>query len=123
MRVNPMMRTRMPALAIIVALLGFWVQGNAQALCPQLIRLRSEAQETLKQSRTVPASERCYMYNRLSLAWSAVAQYANDNRESCHISISSLDEFERYHREAVEGRDNVCAGCPLRTCPADVIQR
>jgi hypothetical protein len=36
MRVNPMMRTRMPALAIIVALLGFCVQANAQAPCPQI---------------------------------------------------------------------------------------
>ena len=123
MRVNPMMRTRMPALAIIVALLGFCVQANAQALCPQLTRLRNEAQETLKQSRTVPASERCYMYNRLSRAWDAVVQYANDNRESCHISISSLNEFERYHSEAAKGRDNVCAGRPLRPYPPDIIQR
>jgi len=123
MRVNPMMRTLMPALAIIVALLGFCVQANAQALCPQLTRLRNEAQETLKQSRTVPASERCYMYNRLSRAWDAVVKYANDNRESCHISISSLNEFERYHSEAVKGRDNVCAGRPLRPYPPDIIQR
>ena len=105
MRVYPMMRTRMPT--IMLALLGFCVQANAQALCPELARLRNEAQETLKQSRTVPASERCYMYNRLSRAWDAVVQYANDNRESCHISISSLNEFERYHSEAVKGRDNL----------------
>jgi len=117
-----MMRTRMPALTII-ALLGFCVQANAQALCSELTRLHREAQEALKQSRTVPASERCYMYNRLSLAWSAVAQYANDNRESCHISISSLNEFERYHREALEGRDNVCAGRPLHPYPPDIFQR
>ena len=113
MRVNPMMRTRMPALAIIVALLGFCVQANAQALCPQLTRLRNEAQETLKQSRTVPASERCYMYNRLSRAWDAVVQYANDNRESCHISISSLNEFERYHSEAVRGATMSAQAAPF----------
>jgi hypothetical protein len=107
MRGNPMMRTRMPALTII-ALLGFCIQANAQAPCPELTRLRSEAQEALKQSMTVPASERCYMYIRLSVAWGAVAQYANDNRESCHISIPSLNEFEQYHREAVKDRDNVC---------------
>jgi hypothetical protein len=115
-----MMRTSMAALTI-TALLGFLIQANAQELCPELTRLRSEAQETLKQSRTVPASERCYMYNRLSVAWGAVAQYANDNRESCHISMPLLDEFERYHREAVKGRDNVCAGRPLRPYPADII--
>jgi hypothetical protein len=117
-----MMRTCMPALTII-ALLGVCIQANAQELCPELTRLRSEAQEALKQSRTVPASERCYIFNRLSVAWGVVAQYANDNRESCHISVPSLNEFERYHREAVQGRDNVCAGRPLRPYPADVIQR
>ena len=122
MRGNTNMRTRMPALTII-PLLGFCIQANAQALCPELIRLRSEAQEALKQSRTVPASERCYMYNRLSVAWGAVAQYANDNRESCGISLPSLSEFERYHREAVKDRDNVCAGRPIRPYPPDIIQR
>ena len=53
MQGNPMMRTRMPALTII-ALLGFCIQANAQAPCPELTRLRSEAQEALKQSMTVP---------------------------------------------------------------------
>lgn len=117
-----MVRTRMPALTII-ALLGFCIEANAQALCPELTRLRSEAQEALKQSRTGPASERCYMYNRLSEAWRSVAQYANDNRESCYISSASLNEFEQYHREAVRDRDNVCAGRPLRPYPPDIIQR
>ena len=122
MRGNTNMRTRMPALTII-PLLGFCIQANAQALCPELIRLRSEAQEALKHSRTVPSSERCYKYIRLSLAWGEVAQYANDNRESCHVSITSLNEFERYHREAVKDRDNVCAGRPIRPYPPDIIQR
>jgi hypothetical protein len=117
-----MMRTRIPALTSI-ALLGFCIQADAQAPCPELTRLRSEAQEALKQSMTVPASERCYIYVRLSVAWGAVAQYANDNRESCHISIPSLNEFEQYHRKAVKDRANVCAGRPLRPYPADVIQR
>ena len=119
---NTAMRRRMPPLAII-ALLGLCIQANAQPPCPELTRLRSEAQEAVKQSRTVPASERCYRYIRLSVAWGAVAQYANDNRESCHISTPSLNEFEQYHREAVKDRDNVCAGRPLRPYPADVIQR
>jgi hypothetical protein len=118
MRGNAIMRARMPALAIIVALLGFCVQANAQALCPQLTRLRNEAQETLKQSRTVPASERCYMYNRLSRAWDAVVQYANDNRESCHISISSLNEFERYHSGSKRARQ-----CLRRPAPSPISTR
>jgi hypothetical protein len=122
MRVNPMMRTFFPALAI-TATLGIYAQANAQTLCPELTRLRGEAQEVLKQSRKVPPSERCYAYNRLSLAWGAVAQYANDNREACHISDSSLNDFERYRREAGEGRDNVCAGRPLRLYSAEIIQR
>jgi hypothetical protein len=42
------------------------------------------------------------MYSRLSVAWGAILQYANNNRESCHISILSLNEFEQYHREAVK---------------------
>jgi hypothetical protein len=117
-----LMQTRMPALTII-ALLGLCIQANAQAPCSELTGLRSEAQEALKLSMTAPASERCYTYIRLSVAWGAVAQYANDNRESCHISMPSLNEFEQYHREAVKDRDNVCAGRPLRPYPADVIQR
>jgi hypothetical protein len=111
----------MPAFTII-ALLGFSIQANAQALCPELARLRGEAQVTLKQSRAAPASERCYIYGRLSNAWEAVARYANDNRESCHISVRSLNDFERYHSEAVKDRDNVCAGRPLRPYGADIIQ-
>jgi len=112
----------MPALAITV-LMGCCIRANAQAPCPELTRLRSEAQEALKQSRTVPATERCYMYNRVSAAWGAVAQYANDNRERCHISIASLNELGQYHRAAVKDRDNICTGRPLRPYPADVIQR
>ena len=117
-----MMRTPVPALTVI-ALLGFCIQAEAQAPCPELTRFHGEAQEILKQSRTVPASERCNIYIRLSMAWGAVAQYANDNRESCRISLPSLNEFERYHREAVNDRANVGAGRPLRPYRADVIQR
>jgi hypothetical protein len=42
MRGNPMMRTRMPALTII-ALLGFCIQANAQAPCPELTPLKQSA--------------------------------------------------------------------------------
>ena len=117
-----MMRPLVPALTMI-ALLGFCIQANAQASCPELARLRSEAQAALKQSRSVPTSERCYRFNRLSEAWGDVAQYANDNRESCQISVASLNDFERYRREALKDRDNVCAGRPLRPYGADIIQQ
>jgi hypothetical protein len=43
----------------IVTLLGFSVQASAESVCPELTRLRMEAQHALKESRTVPASERC----------------------------------------------------------------
>ena len=32
-------------------------------------------------------------------------------------------KVERYHREAVQARDNACAGRPLRPFPPDIIQR
>jgi hypothetical protein len=121
MRANNMMRACVLTFAIM-ALFGFCIQTTAQAQCPELARLRGEVQAALKQSRTVSPSERCYIYGRLSNAWGAVARYANDNRESCHISVASLSDFERYHSEAVKDRDNVCAGRPLRPYGADIIQ-
>jgi hypothetical protein len=117
-----MMPTHMPGLTII-ALAGFCIQANAQDRCPELTRLRSEAAEALKQTTTVPASERCESYNRLSMARRAIAYYASDYRESCDISILSLSELEKYHRDAVKARDNVCAGRPVRPYPPDIIQR
>ena len=117
------MRTHVPALAMI-ALVGFCGQANAQARCPELTRLRSETAEASTPIRgLVPTSDRCVAYIRLSMAWGAIAQYANDHRELCDISIASLSEFEKYHREAVRVRDNACAGRPLRAFPADIIQR
>jgi hypothetical protein len=116
-----MMQVRIPISAAL-ALLGFCIHANAQTPCPELVRLRNEAQEALKQSMIASAAERCYRYNRLSEAWSAVAQYANDNRNSCPVSIASLSEYERYHDRAIKDRDNVCAGRPLRPYGADIIQ-
>jgi hypothetical protein len=110
----------MPALATM-ALIGFCAHANAQARCPELTRLRSEAAAALKQ--TVPASDRCEAYHRVSMAWGAIAQYASDNRAPCDISIPTLDDFEKYHREAVTARDNVCAGRPAHPYPADIIRR
>jgi len=114
------MRKHMPALAMM-ALAGFCSQASAQARCPELSRLRGEAAEASKQ--LIPASDRCGAYTRFSMAWGAIAQYANDHRELCDISIPSLSDFEKYHREAVTARDNVCAGRPARPYPPDVIQR
>ena len=115
------MRTLLPALAMIV-LGGFCNQANAQAQCPELTRLRSEAAEASKPTRRALTSNRCEAYIRSSMAWGVMVQYANDHRELCNISIRSLSEFEKYHREAVSARDNVCAGRPIRPFPPEIIQ-
>jgi hypothetical protein len=108
----------------MIALVGFCGQANAQARCPELTRLRSEATEASPpmRGRLVPTSDRCQAYIRLSMAWGAVAQYANDHRELCDISVVSLSDFDKYHREAVSMRDNACTGRPVRPFPPDIIQ-
>ena len=119
-----MMLMYMPSLTIIaLALAVFCIQANAQDRCPELTRLRNEAAEALKQTRTVAASERCLSYNRLSRARGAIAQYASDHRESCDISIVLLSDLEKYHCDAVKDRNNACAGRPVRPYPPDIIQR
>jgi hypothetical protein len=116
------MRSVIPAVAMI-ALVGFCSQANAQARCPELTRLRSEAAGTVQRATgLVPTPDRCERYIRISMAWDAVVQYANDHRESCDVSLPSLNEFEKNHREAVSARDNVCAGRPLRPFPPDIIR-
>jgi len=116
------MRTSIPALAMI-ALVGFCSQTRAQGRCPELIRLRSEAADALKKTRGVPTSDRCAAYIRYSVAWGTIVQYANDHRELCDISVASLSDFDKYRREAVTARDNVCAGRPAHPYPPDIIQR
>jgi len=117
-----MTRMSLPALAMM-ALVAFCSQANAQARCPELTRLRSEAAEASKQVMGIPRSGRCEAYIRFSMAWNEVAHYANENREVCDISLPSLSEFETRHREAVTARDNVCTSRPARAFPADVILR
>jgi hypothetical protein len=116
------MRTLVPALALM-ALAGFCSATSAQTQCPELTRLRSEAAEASKPTWRALISDRCAAYIRSSMAWDVMVQYANDHRESCGISIGTLREFEKYHREAVNARDNVCAGRPVRPFPPDIIQR
>ena len=112
------MRTHMPALAM-AALIGFCSQVNAQAECPELARLRGEAAEAVKQMPGGPVG-RCQAYNRFSAAWDAIAQYANDHRESCDVSLSQI---ERRRHEAERARDNVCAGRPRHPFPPEIIRR
>jgi hypothetical protein len=116
------MRTLIPALAM-TALAGFCSHASAQAQCPELTRLRSEAVEASKPMTRALTSSRCEAYIRSSMAWADLVQYANDHRESCDISIRSLSDFETYRREAATARDNVCAGRPARPFPPEIIRR
>jgi hypothetical protein len=96
------------ALAMTV-LSGACNQASAQDRCPELARLRSDAAHAAEQMG-VPTSERCVEYTYFSVAWGAIARYANDHRELCGISALSLDEIDKRHREAIRARENVCAG-------------
>ena len=107
----------------MIAIVWLGVQAEAQAPCPDYVRLRNGATEAWKQAMRVPRSERCGALYHASLAAEATLKYADNNRESCDISVPLLNQVEGYHREAVQARDNACAGRPLRPFPADIIQR
>jgi hypothetical protein len=111
-----------PALAMI-AIVGLGVQVEARMPCQEYLRLRNAATEAWKQAMRVPPSERCGALYHASLAAEATLKYADNNRESCAISVQLLNQVEVSHREAVPARDNVCAGRPLRPHQADIIQR
>lgn len=117
---NPVLRMRWPALAIF-ALVGLCSDANAQANCPELVRLRGEAAEAAKQMAGVPG--RCEAYIRFSRAWGEIFRYADDHRELCGVSGELLGEFEKRYREAAKARDDVCAGRPVQSFPPDIIKR
>jgi hypothetical protein len=107
----------------LIAIVGLGVQVEAQAPCPEYVRLRNAAAEAWEQAMRAPPSERCGALYHASLAAEATLKYANHNRESCDISVPLLNHVDRYHRETVQARDNACAGRPLRPFPADIIRR
>lgn len=113
---------KMPAVTMI-AIVWLGVQAEAQTPCPELLRLRSAATEAWKDAMRVPPSERCAALYHASSAAEATLKFANDNRDSCNVSVTMLNQVEGYHSEAVQARDNACAGRPLRPYPADIIQR
>ena len=117
-----MTRIGVPAFTMI-AIVWLGVQAEAQTPCPELVRLRNAATEAWKQAMRVPPSERCGALYHASLAAEATLRYADNNRESCNISVPLLNQVEEYYREAVQARDNVCAVRPLRPYPPDIIQR
>src|SRR5882724_4670965 len=100
---------RVPAFTMI-AIVVLGAQAEAQAPCPELVRLRNAASEAWKQAMRVPPSERCGALYHASLAAEATLKYTDNNRESCDISVQLLNQVEGYHREAVLARDNACAG-------------
>src|SRR5439155_21826317 len=117
-----MMLKRVPAFTMI-AILGLGVQVEAQTPCQEYLRLRNAATEAWKQAMRAPLSERCGALYHASLAAEATLKYADNNRESCDISVQLLNQVEGYHREAVLARDNACVGRPLRPYPADIVPR
>jgi len=90
--------------------------------CPELVRLRNAATEAWKQAMRAPRSERCGALDQASSAAEATLAYADNNRGACNISVPLLNHVEGYRREALQARDSVCAGRPLRPYPPDIIQ-
>jgi hypothetical protein len=115
-------RALVPAFALI-AFAGSTSQLRAQEQCPELTRLRSQVAETVKRSLGAPSPERCEAYVRISMDWAQAAQYASDHRASCGLGERALGDLEKQHREAVQQRDNICAGRPGRAYPPDIIAR
>ncbi len=106
----------------MIATAWFAVQAQAQPPCPEVVRLRNAATEAWKEAMRAPQPERCGALDHAAMATEATLNYANNNRESCNISVRLLNDVEGYHRDAVQARDNVCAGRPLRPYPADIIR-
>jgi hypothetical protein len=107
----------------MMAIVGFAVQAQAQAPCPELMQLRNAASEAWKQAMRAGPSQRCGALYHASLAAEVTLKYANNNHASCDVSDPLLNQLEGYHREAVQAHDNACAGRPLRPYPADIIKR
>jgi len=112
---------------IVLATIGLGIPSlgipaEAQTPCPDLIRLRNAATAAWKQAMSVPRSERCGALYHAALTTEATLKLANNTHDSCDMSGRLLNDVERSHREAVQARDNACAGRPLRPYPPDIIQ-
>jgi hypothetical protein len=87
-----MTRIGMPAVTLI-AMVWLGAQAEAQAPCPELVRLRNAATETWKEAMRAPPSERCGALYRASSAAEATLNYANSNRFDPIPQISSNVEI------------------------------
>src|ERR1700752_780574 len=94
---------RVPAFTMI-AIVGLGIQVEAQTPCPELKQLRNPAQAAWKQAMSAPPSERCGALYHAFLAAEATLKYADNNRESCDISVQLLNQVEGYHREEEQAR-------------------
>jgi hypothetical protein len=106
----------------VIAIAWLGAQAQAQTPCPEVVRLRNAATEAWTVAMRAPQPERCGALDHASLAAEATLNYASNNREACNISVRLLNDVEGYHRDAIQARDNVCAGRPLRPYPADIIR-
>jgi hypothetical protein len=97
--------------------------GGSESTVPGIGAAAQRGLRAWKQAMRVPPSQRCGALYHASLAAQVTLDYANNNRESCNVSVPRLNQVEGYHREAVQARGNACAGRPLRAYPADIIQR
>jgi len=116
-----MTRIGLPAFTMI-ALVSLGVQAEAKAPCQQYLQLRNAATKAWKAAMGAPPSQRCGAFDRASQAAEATLTYVNSNRDSCDISVPLLAQVEDTHHDAVQARNNVCAGRPVRPYPADIIR-
>jgi len=107
---------------VLLTLVASPGSANAQTQCPELTRLRAEAEALAKPARGIRVLPRCETYIRMSIAWNDAAKYAGEHREACDVSSSMLDAIEKAHRAAVTTRDNICSGRPAMSYPAEIIR-
>ena len=120
MPVNP----RGVRVLVMAVMAGFIAPAGALADCPELERFQSAyfeaSQYVSQQSRKLypwepppPTRELCESYRRLSEATKAWVEYARQTGELCRFS-GLLPMMEWEYNNAVEARDNVCSGRPVR---------
>jgi hypothetical protein len=115
---------------VMAALAGFVVPAEALADCAELEQLQrayfDAAQHVPPINKDVrilapwgrgmpspPSRELCESYRRLSETTKAWVEYARQHDELCRFS-GLLPMMEREYSNAVEARDNVCSGRPVR---------
>jgi hypothetical protein len=111
--------------SLMVALAGFLVHAEAFADCPELEQLQRAYFEASQQipvaiaktppwgPPSTPQRALCDSYRRLAEAAKAWVEYARQHDELCRFS-GLLPFMELEYSRAVDARDNVCSGRPVR---------